>query len=105
MEYCDSKSFCQRLLKKDSETSSSGLVTIYGHYPLIDGDKTTYHRHPIHEFSFAALDGKEKWTSYKFGMSVYGDWATSHFKKLCSAVDELPFNANIKTKIWIMDFS
>ncbi|EQL33493.1 hypothetical protein BDBG_01427 [Blastomyces gilchristii SLH14081] len=66
------------------------MVRIYGHYPVIDGDKTVYHRHPIHQFSFTALDGKEKWTSYKFVMGMYDDWAPSHFKRLCSAIDELP---------------
>ncbi|EDN11067.1 conserved hypothetical protein [Histoplasma mississippiense (nom. inval.)] len=66
------------------------MVRIYGHYPVIDGNKTTYYRHPIHEFSFAALDGKEKWTCYKFVMGVYDDWAPSHFKRLCSAINELP---------------
>ncbi|OJD20595.1 hypothetical protein ACJ73_08072 [Blastomyces percursus] len=66
------------------------VVRIYGHYPVIDGNKITYYRHPIHEFSFAALHGKEKWTSYKFVMGVYDDWAPSHFKRLCSAIDELP---------------
>ncbi|EEH36365.2 hypothetical protein PAAG_06783 [Paracoccidioides lutzii Pb01] len=50
------------------------MVRIYGHYPVIDGKKTTYYRHSIHEFSFAALDGREKWTSYKFVMGVYDDW-------------------------------
>jgi hypothetical protein len=35
-------------------------VRIYGHYPIIDGKKTTFYRHPIHEFSFTALDSKEK---------------------------------------------
>ncbi|EDN04894.1 predicted protein [Histoplasma mississippiense (nom. inval.)] len=64
------------------------MVRIYGHYPVIDGNKTTYYRHPIHEFSFAALDGKEKWTSYKFVRAC--DWALSHFKRLCSAINGLP---------------
>src|SRR5262249_18409898 len=41
-------------------------VRIYGHYPVIEGKDTTYYRHPIHEFSFTALEGKEKWTVYKF---------------------------------------
>ncbi|OJD27249.1 hypothetical protein ACJ73_01349 [Blastomyces percursus] len=65
-------------------------VRIYGHYPVIEGKKTTYYRHPIHKFDFTSLDGKEKWTSYKFSMSVYNDWAPSHFKKICSAIDDLP---------------
>ena len=31
-------------------------VGIYGHYTIIEEEKTTFHRHPIHEFSFTALD-------------------------------------------------
>jgi hypothetical protein len=27
-------------------------VRIYGHYPVIEGDKTTFYRHPIREFAF-----------------------------------------------------
>jgi hypothetical protein len=36
------------------------LVGIYGHYPVIEDQKTTFYRHPIREFSFTELDGKEK---------------------------------------------
>ncbi|OJD11688.1 hypothetical protein AJ78_07587 [Emergomyces pasteurianus Ep9510] len=53
-------------------------VRIYGHYPMIKEEKTTYYRHVIHKFDFTSLDGKEKWTFYKFSMS-----------KICSAIDEL----------------
>lgn len=65
-------------------------VRIYGHYPVIEGKKTTFCRHPIHEFSFTALDGKEKWTAYKFTKSVYDTWMPIHFKRLCSAIDAIP---------------
>ncbi|MCJ1422360.1 hypothetical protein MMC29_000240 [Sticta canariensis] len=65
-------------------------VRIYGHYPVIDGKDTKYYRHPIHEFSFTALDGKEKWTAYKFTKNVYDIWMPSHFKRLCSAIDQIP---------------
>ncbi|KAF2005398.1 hypothetical protein P154DRAFT_571121 [Amniculicola lignicola CBS 123094] len=65
-------------------------VRIYGHYPVIDGKETMYYRHPIHEFSFTALDGKEKWTAYKFTKNVYDVWMPSHFKRLCSAIDQIP---------------
>lgn len=41
-------------------------VRIYGHYPVIDEDKITFYRHPIREFSFVEMDGREKWTTYKF---------------------------------------
>lgn len=35
-------------------------VRIYSHYPVINSKKTTYHRHPVREFSFVEMDGKEK---------------------------------------------
>jgi hypothetical protein len=63
---------------------------IYGHYPEIDGKDTRYYRHPIREFSFTALDGKEKWTAYRFTKNVYDTWIPSHFKRLCSAIDQIP---------------
>jgi len=50
------------------------LMRIYDHYLVIKGDKTTFYRHPIHEFSFTALDGKEKWITYKFTKNVYDTW-------------------------------
>ena len=65
-------------------------VRIYGHYPVIEGKDTKYYRHSIHEFSFAALDGKEKWTAYKFTKSVYDTWMPAHFKRLSSAIDKIP---------------
>jgi hypothetical protein len=65
-------------------------VRIYGHYPIIDGKKATLYRHPIHEFSFTALDGKEKWTAYKFTKNVYDIWIPTHLKRICSVIDTLP---------------
>ena len=65
-------------------------VRIYGHYPVIEGDKTTYYRHPIHEFSFTALDGKEKWTAYKFVKNVYDHHSLKLHKMICSGIDDLP---------------
>ncbi|KAK2606301.1 hypothetical protein QQS21_003349 [Conoideocrella luteorostrata] len=65
-------------------------VRIYGHYPIINGKNTTYYRHPIHTFDFTALDGKEKWTSYQFITNMYSTWMPYHFKKICSAIDQLP---------------
>ncbi len=43
-------------ISNDNET-----VRIYGHYPVISGDKTSFHRHPIRKFDITELDGKEKW--------------------------------------------
>ncbi|KAL8967331.1 MAG: hypothetical protein Q9197_005488 [Variospora fuerteventurae] len=64
-------------------------VRIYGHYPVIDGDKTTYYRHSIHEFSFTALDGKEKWTSYKFVKNVYDHYSLKLHTMICSGINDL----------------
>jgi hypothetical protein len=46
-------------------------VQIYGHYPVITGKDTKYYQHPIRNFVFTKLDGKEKWIAYRFTKSVY----------------------------------
>ncbi|KAI0520690.1 hypothetical protein F5B22DRAFT_47454 [Xylaria bambusicola] len=65
-------------------------VRIYGHYPVITGKDTKYYRHPIRTFDFTELDGKDKWTAYRFTKNVYDTWMPAHFKKICSAIDKLP---------------
>jgi hypothetical protein len=65
-------------------------VRIYGHYPVIDGKDTKYYRHPIYNFDFTTLDGKEKWTAYRFTKNVYDIWMPAHFKRICSAIDKIP---------------
>lgn len=70
-------------------------VRIFGHYPVIDGKDTKYYRHPIHTFDFTALDGKDKWTAYKFTKNVYDTWVPDHFKRICSAIDQLPSNIGL----------
>jgi len=69
-------------------------VRIYGHYALIEGANTTFYRHPIREFSFTELDGKEKWTAYKFTKNVYDIWMPTHLKRICSAIDQIPSDVN-----------
>ncbi|KJZ70771.1 hypothetical protein HIM_09855 [Hirsutella minnesotensis 3608] len=66
------------------------LVRIYGHYPVIQGKDIKYYRQPIHTFDFTTLDGKDKWTAYRFTKNVYDIWMPEHFKKICSAIDQLP---------------
>ncbi len=65
-------------------------VRIYGHYPVTEGDKTTFYRHPIHKFDFTALEGKEKWTAYKFAKNVYDHHSIKLHKIICSGIDDLP---------------
>ncbi|KAH0557117.1 hypothetical protein GP486_005093 [Trichoglossum hirsutum] len=89
-----------RLVKREQELHRKILafsishdhrtVRIYGHYPIIKGDETTFHRHPIHTFDFTALDGREKWTAYKFAKNVYDMWMPTHLKRIYSVIDELP---------------
>ncbi|KAJ4286032.1 hypothetical protein N0V88_008147, partial [Collariella sp. IMI 366227] len=69
-------------------------VRIYGHYPVITGTDIKYFRHPIHTFDFTALDGKDKWTAYRFTKNVYETWMPAHFKNICSAIDQLPSDLN-----------
>ena len=65
-------------------------VRIYGHYPVIESDKISFYRHPIHTFDFTALDGKEKWTAYKFVKNVYDHHSLKLHKLISSAIDDLP---------------
>lgn len=69
-------------------------VRIYGHYPVIRDNDTTFYRHPIHNFGFTALDGKEKWTTYKFVKNVYDHYSSKLHKMICSGIDDLPADIN-----------
>ncbi|RYP54089.1 hypothetical protein DL768_001091 [Monosporascus sp. mg162] len=64
-------------------------VRIYGHYPVVDGEETMYYRHPIDHFLLTGLNGREKWTAYRFTKNVYDTWMPKHFENICSAIDEL----------------
>lgn len=89
-----------RLVKREEEVNRQVLsfsishdhcsVRIYGYYPVIKGKETKYYRHPIHKFDFTTLDGREKWTAYRFTRNVYDIWMPEHLKKIRSAIDQLP---------------
>ncbi|KAK1048883.1 hypothetical protein LTR48_006165 [Friedmanniomyces endolithicus] len=65
-------------------------VRIYGYSAEITASSTKYYRHPIRTFDFTELDGKEKWTSYKFTKNVYDSWMPKHFERICSAINQIP---------------
>ena len=65
-------------------------VRIYGHYAVVKGKDTSFYRHPIRNFDITDQDGKDKWTAYKFTLSVYNDFRRIHYERICSAVDQLP---------------
>lgn len=93
-----------RLVKREKELDREILafsvshdhrsVRIYGHYPVIEGDKTTFYRHPIREFSFTEQDGKEKWTPLKFVKNVYDYHSPKLHKLICSGINDLPVGIN-----------
>ena len=93
-----------RLVKREKELHREILafsishdhrsVRIYGHYPVIERDKTTFYRHEIRDFSFQDLDGKEKWTTYQFVKNVYDHHSLKLHKLICSGIDGLPAGIN-----------
>jgi hypothetical protein len=95
-----------RLVKRENELHRKILafsishdhrtVRIYSHYPIIDGTKTKFYRHPIREFSFTELDGEKKWTAYKFTKNVYDIWMPTHLKRIYLVINKLPSDLNFK---------
>ncbi|KAA6406948.1 MAG: hypothetical protein FRX48_09246 [Lasallia pustulata] len=70
------------------------VVRIFGHYPIIDRDKTTFYRHLIKKFDFTSEEGKDKWTAYRFTKNIYNIWMPDHHKLICSAIDKIPEDVN-----------
>lgn len=93
-----------RLVKRQNELNRQILafsishdhrsVRIYGHYPEIDGQQTQVYRHPVHTFDFTAMDGKDKWTAYRFTKNIYFIWMPTQLERICSAIDQLPSNVD-----------
>ncbi|RMD42365.1 hypothetical protein DV735_g2788, partial [Chaetothyriales sp. CBS 134920] len=104
-----------RLVKRDKELDREILafsishdprsVRIYGHYAVIEEEKTTFYRHPIRTFDFTELEGRDKWTTYKFTKSVYQKWMPSHFVRLCSVIDTLPTDVDFELSQSTLQFS
>lgn len=65
-------------------------VKIYGHYALMIGDKTTFHRHLINSFDLTVYDGQHRWTAYNFVRNLYADFAPTHLQRIRDAVARLP---------------
>ncbi|KAK5246698.1 hypothetical protein LTR20_007367 [Exophiala xenobiotica] len=63
---------------------------IYGHYPEIDGESTTYFRDTIRELTFGDGKGKDRWQCYQFTLNVCQNFAPSLLKRLTTVTDELP---------------
>ncbi|KAI9799428.1 MAG: hypothetical protein M1825_004528 [Sarcosagium campestre] len=70
-------------------------VRLYGYYPVFDGPKTKFYRHHIHTFDITALDGKDRWTTYKFSMAVY-HYSLTLLERLRSLIDDLPADLGLE---------
>jgi hypothetical protein len=60
-------------ISHDNET-----LRIYGHFPVIEGTKTTYWRYPLRKYDFTKRKGREKWTAYTFVKNIYDLWIPIH---------------------------
>jgi hypothetical protein len=90
-----------RLVKRESEvhlqilafsvSHNDEAVRIYGHYPVIDEatGKVEYYRYPIRKFDFTELNGRDKWTTYRFTKNLYDIWVPMHLERICSAIDQI----------------
>jgi len=65
-------------------------VRMYGHYALISGDITSFHRYLIDSFDIIPQDGRDKWTAYKFILNVYKTFVPTHLERIRTAIDQLP---------------
>ena len=72
-----------------SISHDASFVKIYGHYALIKDRAAKFYRHSIHEFSFTAQNGKDKWTAYQFTKNVYFEFMPELHKLICSAIDQI----------------
>lgn len=66
------------------------MIKIYGHYALIEGDRTAFYRHFIRGFDLTEQQGKDKWTAYKFIRAVYDQFVPPHLEGIRSAIAQLP---------------
>lgn len=51
----------------------------------------------IRRFDFTELDGKEKWTAYRFTKNVYDIWMPTHLKRIYLVIDDLPPDLDFDT--------
>ena len=65
-------------------------VRIYGHYPVIEGEKVTFWRHCLRRFYFTEKD--ERWSSYIFVRNLYDVFVPIHLQRILSAIDAMPAN-------------
>ncbi|KAI9371346.1 hypothetical protein BJX61DRAFT_543768 [Aspergillus egyptiacus] len=71
------------------------LIDIRAHYAIVEAGRVSFYRHPVSTVHFTAGD-VNKWKAYKIVMAIYNLWVPAHFKRICSAVDDLPDNVDFE---------
>ena len=66
------------------------MVNIYGHYALIEGNRTTFYRHLVHSFNLTAMGGREKATAYNFIRETYNTFVPPHFERIRNLIALMP---------------
>ncbi|PNP52008.1 hypothetical protein THARTR1_07217 [Trichoderma harzianum] len=65
-------------------------VQIAAHYPVILGEDTSFFQKVLYSFDFADPACVDKWAAYRFTRNVYDHWMPIHYRRICSAIDEIP---------------
>ncbi|UKZ73922.1 hypothetical protein TrVFT333_001576 [Trichoderma virens FT-333] len=66
---------------------------IVAHYPVILGEDTTYFQKVLHSFEFADPGCADRWAAYRFTRNLYDSWMPMHYRRICSAIDDIPQQA------------
>jgi hypothetical protein len=69
-----------------SISHSDEYVRVWGHYAVVNGRDSTFHRHIIANFNIS----NSRWAAYTFVRNVYDLWLPEHFSRICSVIDLLP---------------
>ncbi|KAL7917247.1 hypothetical protein ACQKWADRAFT_326069 [Trichoderma austrokoningii] len=64
------------------------------HRQILAFSEIKYYRYPIRNVSFIELDGQKRWVAYQFTKNIYDVWMPDHFKRITSAIDQIPANVD-----------
>lgn len=59
---------------------------VFGHYPVMNGDRTAIYMHAIMKVYF---DGNDQFAAYRFVKNMYEIWAPKHLDNIRKALDKL----------------
>lgn len=65
-------------------------VKIYGHFPLIQNGRTTFHRYYVHDYSLDGHYGRDRNTGSNFTRALYREFYPAHLRRIQEAIARLP---------------